>query len=148
MVLVERAAPPDRLDVERLIAAYHASEGVRPRPERISWAVQQILTNRVGGTLLVAREKRIVVGVALAVYQPSAELGRVLVLNDFFVEPTLRRKGIGRAIAVKLLEEAKAMHIDQIDLEVLPTNAAAAAFWKAMGFRNTGRTVYSRAFPG
>lgn len=146
MVLVERAAPPDRLDVERLVAAYHASEGVKPRPERISWAVDQILRNRVGGLLLVAREKRVVVGVALAVYQPSAELGRVLVLNDFFVEPTLRRKGVGRALAGKLLDEAKAMHVDQIDLEVLPTNTVAAAFWKAMGFRNTGRTIYSRVF--
>lgn len=146
MVLVDRAAPPDRPDVERLIAAYHASEGVKPRPERITWAVDQILRNRVGGLLLVAREKRVVVGVALAVYQTSAELGRLLVVNDFFVEPTLRRKGVGRALATKLLEDAKAMHIDQIDLEVLPTNAAAAAFWRSMGFRNTGRTIYSREF--
>jgi len=147
MVLVDRAVPPDRPDVERLIAAYHASEGVKPRPERISWAVDQLLRNRVGGVLLVAREKRAVVGVALAVYQPSAELGRVLVVNDFFVDPTLRRKGIGRALATKLVDEAKAMHVDQIDLEVLPTNAAAAAFWKSLGFRNTGRTIYSRVFP-
>ncbi len=147
MVLVERAAPPDRPDAERLITAYHAAEGVRPRPERISWAVDQILRNRVGGLLLVAREKRIVVGVALAVYTPSAELGRVLAVNDFFVEPAMRRKGVGRALAAKLVDEAKAMHVDQIDLEVLPTNAAAAAFWKSMGFRNTGRTIYSREFP-
>lgn len=144
MVLIERAAPPDRPDVERLIAAYHASEGVKPRPERISWAVDQILRNRVGGLLLVAREKRVVVGVALAVYQPSAELGRMLVLNDFFVDPTMRRKGVGRALAVKVVEEAKAMHVDQIDFEVLPTNTVAAAFWKALGFRSTGRVIYSR----
>ncbi len=146
MAFVERAAPPDRPDVERLIAAYHASEGVKPRPERISWAVDQILRNRVGGILLVAREKRVVVGVALAVYQPSAELGRMLVLNDFFVDPAMRRKGIGRALAAKLLEEARARHVDQLDLEVLPANTVAAAFWKAMGFRNTGRTIFSREF--
>ncbi len=146
MVLIERAGPPDRPDVERLIAAYHASEGVKPRAERISWAVEQILRNRVGGLLLVAREKRVVVGVALAVYQPSAELGRVLVVNDFFVDPALRRKGIGRALASKIVDEAKAMRVDQIDLEVLPSNAAAAAFWKSMAFRNTGRTIHSREF--
>ena len=147
MVLVERAAPPDRPDVERLIAAYHASEGVKPRPERIAWAVDQILRNRFPGVLLVAREKRAVIGVALAVYEPSAELGRVLVINDFFVDPATRRKGVGRALAAKLMEEAKAMHVDQIDLEILPTNAAAAAFWKTMGFRTQGRTIYNREFP-
>ena len=144
MVLIERAVPPDRLDVERLIAAYHASEGVTPKPERITWAVDQILKNRVGGVILVARERRAIVGVVLAVYQPSAELGRMLVVNDFFVDPATRRKGVGRALATKLLEEAKAMHVDRIDLEILPTNAAAAAFWKSMGFRTQGRTVYSR----
>ncbi len=146
MVFVERAAPPDRADVERLIAAYHTSEGVKPRPERISWAVEQVLRNRIGGLLLVAREKRVIVGVALAVYEPSAELGRVLVVNDFFVDPAMRRKGVGRALAAKLLEDAKAMHVDQIALEILPANAVAAAFWKAMGFRTQGRTVYSREF--
>jgi len=91
MVLVDRANPTDRADVERLIAAYHESEGVKARPERISWAVEQHLRNRFPGVLLIAREKRAAVGVALAVYQPSAELGRVLVIQDFFVDPTLRR---------------------------------------------------------
>ncbi len=144
MVLIERAVPPDRLDVERLIAAYHVSEGVKPKPERITWAVDQILKNRVGGVIFVAREKRTILGVALAVYQPSAELGRMLVVNDFYVDPATRRKGVGRALAMKLLEEAKAMHVDRIDLEILPANAAAAAFWKSLGFRTQGRTVYSR----
>src|SRR5712692_6024967 len=133
MVLIERAAPPDRLDVERLIAAYLTSEGVKPRPERITWAVEQVMRNRVGGVILVAREKRAVVGVALAVYSPSAEEGRLLIVNDFFVDS-----------ATRLLEEAKAMRVERIDLEVTPTNATAAAFWKSMGFRTGGRTVYGR----
>ncbi len=144
MALVDRATPPDRPDVERLIAAYHASEGLKPRTERISWAVDQILRNRFPGVILVAREKRPIIGVALAVYQPSAELGRLLVVNDFFVDPAARRKGVGKALAAKLLEEAKKMHVDRIDLEILPTNATAAAFWKSLGFRTQGRTVYTR----
>ena len=144
MVLIERANPTDRADVERLITAYIASEGVKPRSERISWAVEQVLRNRVGGILFVAREKKAVVGVALAVYSPSAELGRLLVVNDFYIEPSMRRKGVGRALAVRLLEEAKAMRVERIDLEVTPTNATAAAFWKAVGFRSTGRTVYGK----
>jgi GNAT superfamily N-acetyltransferase len=144
MVLVDRANPTDRADVERLIAAYHASEGAKPKPERISWAVDQVLRNRFPGVVLIGREKKAVVGVALAIYSPSAELGRVLVVNDFFVDPAARRKGVGRALAQKLLEEAKAMRVDRIDLEILPTNTVAAAFWKALGFRTQGRMIYSR----
>ena len=36
------------------------------------------------------------------------------------------------------------MRVERIDLEVTPTNATAAAFWKAVGFRSTGRTVYGK----
>src|SRR3989441_11999667 len=144
MVLVERANPTDRLDVERLIAAYHTSEGVKPRPERITWAVEQVLRNRVGGVLLVAREKRAVVGVALAVVSPAADMGRLPVVNDFFVDPPMRRKGVGKALAARLLDEAKAMRVERIDLEITPNNATAAAFWKYMGFRTGGRTVYGK----
>ena len=144
MALVERATPADREAVERLIAAYIASEGGKPKPERISWAVEQVLKNRFPGVLLVAREKRVVVGVALTASTPSAERGRVLVVNDFFVDPALRRKGVGRALAARLLEEAKAMHVDRVDLEVLAANQAAAAFWKSVGFRTAGRTIFSR----
>ena len=144
MPLVERATPADREAVERLIAAYIASEGGKPKAERISWAVEQVLKNRFPGALFVAREKRAVVGVVLAVYSPSAELGRVLVVNDFFVDPAMRRKGVGRALAARLLQEAKAMHVDRVDLEVLPVNETATAFWKSVGFRTAGRTIYSK----
>ena len=144
MALIERANPTDRADVERLIAAYHVSEGVKPKPERISWAVEQQMRNRFPGVLLVAREKKSLVGVALAVYAPSAELGRVLVIQDFYVDPALRLKGVGRGLATKLLEEAKAMRIDRVDLEVFPKNEGAAAFWKKMGFRPGGRLILSR----
>ena len=68
----------------------------------------------------------------------------VLVVNDFFVDPAWRRKGVGRALAVRLLQEAKAMHVDRIDLEVLPRNTEAAAFWKAVGFATAGRMIYSK----
>jgi GNAT superfamily N-acetyltransferase len=144
MALVERANPTDRADVERLIAAYYTSEGVKPKPERIAWAVEQQMKNRFPGILLVAREKTKIVGVALAVYAPSAELGRVLVIQDFFVDPSTRLKGVGRALAARLLDEAKAMRIDRVDLEVFPKNEGAAAFWKKIGFRMSGRTIFSR----
>jgi len=144
MAVVERANPTDREAVERLVSAYITSEGLRPKAERVSWAVEQVIKNRFPGVLLVAKEKSAVVGVALAVYTPSAELGRVLTVNDFFVDPAWRRKGVGRALVVRLLAEAKAMHVDRIDLELLPANADAAAFWRKVGFFTAGRTVYTK----
>jgi len=144
MAVIERASPADRDAVERLIGAYIESEGLRPKPDRIAWAVDQVIKNRFPGVLLVAKDKAVVVGVALAVYSPSAELGRVLAVNDFFVDPAHRKKGVGRALVARILQEAKALHVDRIDLEILPTNPDAAAFWRKMGFSNTGRAVFTK----
>jgi len=141
---VERATQADREAIEMLIEALHKSEGMTARRDRISYAVEQQLKQRVGGLLLVAREKSSIVGVALATYQPSAELGRVLVVQDFYVVPEQRRKGIGRALAQKILDEAKALRVDRIDLEILPKNVVAPTFWKSLGFRTEGRTIFSK----
>jgi ribosomal protein S18 acetylase RimI-like enzyme len=143
MVLIERATLGDRGDVEQLITTYHTSEGLRPDREKITWTVEQLLQNQSAGLVLVAREKTMIAGVALAAYLPSAEFGRTLMIQDFFVDPAFRRRGIGRALAARLMEEAKAMKIEQISLEILPTNEMAAAFWRSVGFLKSDRTLYN-----
>ena len=143
MISVEHGRVSDSAIIERLISEYHTSEGIVPRPERISWAVSLCLRNQFPGLLLVAREGRRLIGVALATYSSSAELGRVLMVNDFYVDPDARRKGVGRLLAQKLLEEAKKMWIDRVDLEVLTTNKVAERFWEALDFRSGGRKIYS-----
>jgi len=69
----------------------------------------------------------------------------MLIVQDLYVEARSRRRGVGRALVAKLLEEARAIGVERIDLEVLSTNEAATGFWRSMGFRPTGRTVFSRA---
>lgn len=143
MITVERASSKDLRSVERLIAEYHASEGIKPNAARISWAIEQCMNQSVPSLLLVAREESAIVGVALALYSPSAELGRVLTINDFYVDSNARRKGVGTALATKLVAEARENRADRIDLEVLPHNTRTVAFWKSVGFQTFGRTVYS-----
>ena len=85
MVTIERANLRDREEIEKLVAEYHASDGITPIKERITWAVDQHLRDQSPGLLLVARDESTIVGATLAVYTPSAELGRVMTVNDFFV---------------------------------------------------------------
>jgi GNAT superfamily N-acetyltransferase len=144
MIIIGQANISNHDEIEKLIAEYHASEGITPIKERIAWAVDQQLRNQFSGVLLVAREKGTIVGVALAVYTPSAELGRVMTVNDFFVGPDHRRKGVGRELAKHLIEECKRMKIDGIGLEVLSANSTAAAFWRSVGFRRADRFLFRR----
>jgi GNAT superfamily N-acetyltransferase len=143
MLTVGEATASEHEDIEKLIAEYHSSEGLMPIKERIAWAVDQQLRGESPGLLLLARDEEIV-GVALAVYTPSAELGRVMTVNDFFVRPDRRRKGVGRELAKRMVEECRRMKIDEIGLEVLMGNKTAASFWKSIGFRRTDRFLFRR----
>jgi GNAT superfamily N-acetyltransferase len=143
MVTISQANLSDDEEIEKLIAEYHFSEGLTPIKERIAWAVDQQLRGQSPGLLLVARDKDTIVGAAMAVYTPSAELGRVMTVNDFFVRPDHRRKGVGRELAKRLVEECKRMKIDEIGLEVLHDNKTAAAFWYSVGFRQSDRFLFT-----
>ncbi len=144
MVTIGHAEMSDREEIEKLIADYHLSEGITPIKDRIARAVEQHLRGESPGLLLVARKKDTMVGVALAVYTLSAELGRVMAVNDFFVRPDDRRKGVGRQLAKHLIEECKRTKIDEIGLEVLHANKAAAAFWRSVGFRRPDRFLFRK----
>jgi GNAT superfamily N-acetyltransferase len=67
-----------------------------------------------------------------------------MTVNDFFVRPDHWRKGVGRELAKHLIEECKRMKIDEIGLEVLYANKAAAAFSRSVGFRRADRFLFRR----
>ena len=92
--------------------------------------------------LLVAESEEKLVGVALAVCQTSAELGRVMDVNDFYVIPSHRRKGVGTALAKKLLESAQGVRTDEINLEIIAGNRVTESFWKSLGFELVDRSLY------
>ena len=144
MVTISRASLSNREEIEKLIAEYHASEGITPIKERIAWAVDQQLRGQSPDLLLVARDKKTIVGLALAVYTFSAELGRVMTVNDFFVRPDQRRKGIGRELAKHLIVECERMKIDEIGLEVFHGNKTAASFWESVGLRQADRFLFRK----
>ena len=144
MVTIGQGSLAGRQEIERLIAEYHSSEGLTPIEERIAWAVNKQLRHQATGLLLVARDEDTIVGVALAVYTPSAELGRVMTVNDFFVRPDHRRRGVGRDLAKHLTKECQRMKIDEIGLEVLHGNKTAAAFWNSVGFRQADRFLFRK----
>jgi GNAT superfamily N-acetyltransferase len=139
MVTIGQCSLADRQEIERLIAEYHSSEGLAPIKERIASAVDQQLRGRSPGLLLVAHDKDTILGVTLAVYTLSAELGRVMTLNDFFVKPGNWRKGVGRELAKQLVEGCKLMRIDEIGLKVLHGNKTASSFWKCVVFKPADR---------
>ncbi|MCE5230021.1 GNAT family N-acetyltransferase [bacterium] len=74
---------------------------------------------------------------AYAVY---AETRDEIYLRQFFVRRPCRRRGIGRA-AIEILRRQVWPPDKRVTLEVLSNNTAAAAFWRAVGFRDYSLTM-------
>ena len=55
-------------------------------------------------------------------------------IDDFFVMPAFRRRGIGTQMLQALLAELDSRGVEQIDLNVRRDNPDALAFWEKQGF--------------
>ena len=76
------------------------------------------------------------VGFALFFHNYSTFLGRPgIYLEDLFVRPVARGKGVGRALLAHLAQEAVARGCGRLEWAVLDWNADAIGFYRRLGAR-------------
>jgi GNAT superfamily N-acetyltransferase len=74
------------------------------------------------------------VGFALCFYNFSTFLGRPgIYLEDLYVQPAYRGRGIGRAVLKKIAERAKAEGCGRVEWSVLNWNTPAIDFYRSLG---------------
>jgi ribosomal-protein-alanine N-acetyltransferase len=136
-VIAVRAAAST--DIDAIAAIEAASFPIAPWPR--ATFVDELA--RPHGRMLVASIDAGVVGFACTWHvADEAHLLRIA------VAPAGRRAGIGRTLLARVIADARAAGIVQIDLEVARGNAAALAFYRAAGFVEIGeRKQYYRAPP-
>ncbi|HEU5250863.1 MAG TPA: GNAT family N-acetyltransferase [Thermoanaerobaculia bacterium] len=88
-----------------------------------------------GAECLVSEEGGVIDGFALG-YSGGHDLAHVVTLD---VLPTARRRGIGRGLLEALLKRLASAGARRPILEVDVRNAGAIAFYRRLGFRETGR---------
>ena len=80
------------------------------------------------------------VGVFLANEIVSVEqAGIVLWVEELYVAPAARRRGVARGILNFVASEARRKGIVSVELEVVPTQAAAFALYRSLGFVDVER---------
>lgn len=84
---------------------------------------------------VVAESGPALCGFALAYPQP-VDLAHVVTLD---VHPTVRRRGLGRRLIESALERSVAAGAKRAVLEVDVRNSGAIAFYRVLGFRESGR---------
>ena len=74
------------------------------------------------------------VGFALYFYNYSTFVGKPgIYLEDLFVQPEMRGKGIGKKLFLELIKLAKARNCGRVEWSVLNWNTPAIDFYKSMG---------------
>ena len=87
-----------------------------------------------GGVLLIARDGEAAAG-CVALRQLDAGSGE---MKRMYVRDAYRGSGLGRRLALAVIEEARRRKYGRVVLDTLPKLAPAIALYRNLGFRETG----------
>ena len=87
-----------------------------------------------GGALLIARDGKVAAG-CVALRRLDADRGE---MKRMFVREPYRGSGLGRKLALAVIEEARQRKYRRLLLDTLPKLATAIALYRDLGFRDTG----------
>lgn len=92
------------------------------------------------GAMLVARDPATRALVGCVALRPVANLPEACEMKRLFVRPVARGTGLGRRLAVAVMEEAQRLGYRRMVLDTLPWLAEAQSLYGSLGFRQTGTT--------
>ena len=137
---IRDAGVGDRERVLALLTAQLAEHSVQPTAAGLAQAVDRLLDSSENGRILVAIESDQVVGVAALAYGWTIELGGPAAwLEELYVDPPRRGRGVGTALVRAARETAAAAGMMAIDLEVEAGHERAANLYRREGFRRFQR---------
>ncbi|HWT84650.1 MAG TPA: GNAT family N-acetyltransferase [Myxococcales bacterium] len=137
---IRPAGPSDREVVHGLLTAQMVEHRLPAEPERIDRGLDAAFRPGSPAWLFLAERDGQAVGAFLANQIVSVEKGgETLWIEELYVTPDARRTGVARALLAHALDEARRRGLRAFDLEVVPTQAAALALYRALGFEDVPR---------
>jgi ribosomal protein S18 acetylase RimI-like enzyme len=147
MDLVFRVAgQADREVAHRLLTAQLVEHQLPADPDGVARGIECALVPHSPAWLWLAERDGQPVAIFLANQIVSVERGGLaLWVEELYVVPAARRAGVARALLASVFEHARQRGVRAIELEVVPTQAAAFALYRALGFEEVHRTRLSLA---
>ena len=124
----------DRL--EKMVAAYHAFEGIETDEGHRRAALEPLLEGSPHGAVWLIGPKMAPVGYIAISFGWSIELGGLDgVLDEFWIREAVRRRGMGGEALLALQKTLKAAGLVALSLEVARGNDTALRLYERAGFK-------------
>jgi ribosomal protein S18 acetylase RimI-like enzyme len=134
MIVVRAATGADVPTLLDLMAEFYAESSY---PLDRAWAAQalgDLLSDSSRGMVWLLEVDGAPAGHAVLAVRFAMEFGGLLAyIDDLFVKPGFRRRGLARAGLVALLEHCRRRGCRAVHVEVSPDNAAANALYRSFG---------------
>jgi len=136
---IRRALDSDREVAARLLVAQLVEHHLPADLPGVLRGIELAMKSEAAWLLLAVLGED-AVGVFLANEIVSVEqAGIVLWVEELYVVPSARRRGVARGILNFVAEEGRRKGIVSLELEVVPTQEAAFALYRSMGFVDVDR---------
>ena len=140
-IRVAPAAAAERSIVADLMTRQLAEHEILISPEALLAAIDGVLLDERRGLMLLAKHDRLAVGVAYVSFTWSLEHGgKSSWLEELYVLPEWRSRGIGASMLSAAIEEARLRGCAAVDLEVESAHERAAHLYARSGFTRHART--------
>lgn len=134
-IQLQRAAPHHLTKVLPLVAAYHAFEHIDSSVQGRSAAVRHLLQNPdLGGIWLIEADTRLAGYIALCRGFSIEFNGYDAFVDELFLLPEFRGRGVGKQVLAQIGGEARKLDINALHLEVARDNRAARKLYAGAGF--------------
>jgi GNAT superfamily N-acetyltransferase len=149
MATIERVTPATCAEAVPLVAQQLEDHEIPLSADALRAALLGLVDGEDRGAVLLAREDCEAVGVAVMSYVWSLEHGgHSAWLDELFVLPTHRGRGIGAALLDYALAHARTSGCLGFDLEVADGHERAAHLYQRTGFHRLHRQRWARKLRG
>ena len=143
---IRSAQSEETAEIVALAEAFYAEGGFTTKPEELA-ANLPILLASAAARVAVAVENDAVLGFAISTLGFGLESGHLVVLEDLYVAPEHRKRGIGRELVEDSATWARTVGSRSVELVVAPNGQDVGhlfRYYANLGFLDEGRRLLSR----
>jgi ribosomal protein S18 acetylase RimI-like enzyme len=139
---IRRADKDDLVSLLPLVRAYHAFEGLDVSEEQRANALSQLLGSDYGVVWLGETEAGVVAYLALCFGFSIEAGGRDAFIDELFVVPDSRGRGLGGTLLQRAVEHAQLIDLKALYLIADQSNHAALELYRRQGFSSRDKYLF------